>query len=251
MRSAGPSADVLQAWLRPELLDPRALQEQARARPFERYLVVDDLLRPEALEALQAAWATLPLVPDSPDLNYDALAMRLDGDPASPGHELWTSPAWHDWVARALDITLRQPGRTVVKARRHPPDSLGFWPHTDRDPEACKSAAALLYLTPDWRAADGGLLQLWEVETLDPAPAGLLRWDAFVGRPLGFLEEATTLEVEVAAPVGVRPARARLLAQVVPQANRLVLLDFQRGPAYHSITPNRRRSRQGVVQWLY
>ena len=249
--SACQADPVLRRWLHRSWLDPRPLLEQSLVRPFVRYLVVDDLLLPERLDELQESYASLSVSPDYPDLNYDAEAVRIDRRTDLVGAELFLHPLWHAWVAFALGASLHRPGHSVVRYRRHPPFSRGFWIHTDRDRRQPKAAAAMLYLGRDWHFRDGGLLQLWEVSPLLHADTPLLRWDDYRERRLSFLEGAHTLQIEAAAIEELVPVQARLLEQIVPRRNRLVLLDFQAGPSYHSITPTQERVREGVVQWLY
>ena len=240
---------VLRRWLAEPWIDPRALRAQAMVRPFARYVVADDFLRPEQVSALRAAVSGLSYQLDYPDLHYHAEAVRLDAPSNDQGVELFLHPLWHAWVACVLNVTLTDPGRTVIRARRHPRCSRGFWIHTDRDPIHAKAAAALIYLTPDWRLHDGGLLQLWEAESMMSGTP--IYWADYHDRALDFLHHARELDIEVATIDGFSPMRVRLLDRIVPAENRLVLLDFQAGPTYHSITPTRDRVREGIVQWLY
>lgn len=242
---------ALRSWLAEPWLDPRPLRDQVLACGSVRYVVVDGLLLPARMDEIRLMHETLALVPDYPDLNYDAHASRLDGRDVGPVMEFLLHPLWHAWVAFVLGVELRNPGRTVIKARRHAPESKGFWVHTDRDDAQPKAAAALLYSNPDWRVEDGGLLQIWDVEPLPADKSDFLRWDDYRGRSLDFLHGAVELDIEVAAVVGLAPMRSRLVDSIAPLDNRLVLLDFQAGESYHSISPLRNRARNGIVQWLY
>ncbi len=242
---------LLRAWLREPWIDPRVLHEQALARPFVRYVVVDDLFHPERLATIMAAYEDLTFYEDDPGLSYDSHAARVDNRAEMPGMELFMHPLWHAWVASVLGVRLREPGQSVVKLRRHPRWSRGFWIHTDRDSRRPKTAAVLAYFNRAWRVEDGGLLQLWEVRRSSPGSRPVFRWNDFVDARLDFLEDSRSLMIEAAAVEGVELVEARLLDQIVPRFNRIVLLDFDHSEAFHSVTPSHGRERKGILQWLY
>ena len=242
---------VLSGWIRPEWHDPRPLAEQARVRPWVRWVVADDFFEEHRLDALVAHHSQLEYAEDDVGLNYHSTAARVDGRPEVTGAELLLEPLWHRYAAFVMGAVLVQPGRTVIKYRRHPPDARGFWLHTDRDHGQPKALAVLGYLNRGWRAEDGGALQLWATEPAGPEDPQPLRWADFEGRRLEFLRREVALVIEAADVVGVLPVRARLLDQVLPRYNRLVFLDFQSGPGFHSVTPSEGRTRAGFLQWLY
>lgn len=248
--AAVAASEVVRSWIRPEWHDPTPLAVQAWARDAVRYVVADDFFEPAKLDALHEHHGRLEYSQDDVGLNYDSTAIRVDKQPDVVGTELLLDPVWHRYAAFVLGASLNAPGRTVVKYRRHPPGSNGFWPHTDRDPEHPKALAVLGYLNRGWKGEDGGLLQLWATEPADDAELAV-RWDDWENRELDFLERSPELTIEVAAELGVRPMHARVLDQVVPRYNRVVFLDFQTTPSFHSITPTGPRPREGFVQWLY
>lgn len=242
---------VLSAWIRPEWHDPRPLAEHACTREILRWVSADDFFDEAHLDALQEAHRKLELAEDDVGLLYHSHAARVDKRPEVAGTELLLDPLWHRYTAYVLGATLWIPGRTVIKYRRHPPGSRGFWPHTDRDHENPKALAVLGYLNRGWRAEDGGLLQLWEMSEVQPDDPAPYYWDEWDGRALEFLERDQSMIIEAADVLGVRPMRARRLDQIVPRYNRIVFMDFQTTPSFHSITPTGAKPREGFVQWLY
>ncbi|MEX2205436.1 MAG: 2OG-Fe(II) oxygenase [Myxococcota bacterium] len=243
---------ILRSWIRSDYLDPRALRESALARRAPRWAVADHFFIEQRLEALARRHARLAFEEDDEGLNYHSTATRVDRLDEEVGLDLFRHPIWHRYAAFVLNTDLHDLGRTVVKYRRHPPYARGFWIHTDRDSGRSKSLAVLGYLNRGWRSSDGGLLQLWEGK---PHRVGsgrpLRRWAAFEGTRLSFLERDRIIDIQAAAPRGLVKIEARLIAQIVPAWNRVVFLDFRSSPAYHSVTPSRRRARLGFLQWLY
>ncbi|KFA94040.1 hypothetical protein [Archangium violaceum] len=243
---------VLRGWLRPEYLDPRPLREVALARPYVRWAVADHFFREGPLQHLMRRHARLKFTDDDVGLNYHSNAVRVDGKPGEVGLDLLAHPLWHRYAAFVLGAELRMPGTTVVKYRRHPARSRGFWLHTDRDRERPKALAVLAYYNKGWRASDGGLLQLWDVRPLRSAARHqVYRWKAYRGRSLSFLERQTVLRIEAADVEGLVLVEARLVDQIVPAYNRVVFLDFQHTPSFHTVTPSHGRVREGFLQWLY
>jgi hypothetical protein len=139
----------------------------------------------------------------------------------------------------------------VVKYRRHPPDARGFWIHTDRDPEMHKALVVLGYFNRDWRVRDGGILQFWKAYAAQQPPAHYPRWNDYLDKPLSFLSEQQRFAVELQTEHAPTCAIVDLFDQILPTYNRVVICNFQRDPAYHSITPSAGRQRDGFMQWLF
>jgi hypothetical protein len=218
------------------------------ARPMVRWAVADDFFRLERIEALIAEHDKGGFQQDDVGLNYDSLAVRLDSGAETGAMALLGSPSWQRYARLVAGTRLAQ-SRTVVKFRRHPPNSLGFWPHTDRD--GAKALAVLGYFNRDWQAGDGGLLQLWDVRTARDPQARPWRWADFIGRRIDFIENSRAILVEAAGETGPEIVDAFLLDQIVPNFNRVVFLNLEHSPAFHSVTPTYARPRNGFLQWMY
>ncbi|MBR1033800.1 MULTISPECIES: hypothetical protein [Bradyrhizobium] len=242
---------VLSKWLSPEQRDPRALRAAARSRPQVKWAVADDFFLPERIEELAAEHSTLAFEEDDVGLNYHSNAVRVDRLASVSAMTLFRSSSWRMYVAFVTGA-IPSAARTVVKFRSHPKQARGFWPHTDQDHHTSKSAAVLGYFNRNWTSRDGGLLQLWHVWP-DKALQGdvIFRWHDFIDKRLDFLEGATEIAVEIVTENGGRIVCASLLDQIVPQYNRVVFLNFQHSPAFHSVTPSFDRERNGFVQWFF
>ncbi|MCB9765938.1 MAG: hypothetical protein H6739_39555 [Alphaproteobacteria bacterium] len=238
---------MLERWLSPRWLDPSRLAEDARACAHGRWLVVDGLLREEALARIDADFARRRFAPDNEGLPYDSTSSRVAPDDALA--ELFYAPAWMRWLHRALDEPEPEVCALTVAARIHPPDARGFWPHVDDLPGIPRRLAVLLYLDPGWRAADGGLLQRWQALPTRPGDEPM-RWADREREHLGFLEERRELVLELGGPWNLPVTRLRLLDQVVPERNRAVLIGLHPQQAVHSVTPSHGRARRAVLQWV-
>ncbi len=239
---------LLKGWLAPEHLDPGRLTEDAKARPYTRYVVVDNFFRAEALALLVRAFAERTFSEDNEGQNYDSRSSFVR--PEDPIGELFYDRVWLEWVHAALGLPYPDRCNVITTARALPPDARGFWPHADDFPGAPKRIAVLVYLTPEWRTDAGGLLQLWQPLPLGDGPSEVLRWDDYLGRRLDFLGERDELIVELGGDWRKPVTRLRLLDQLVPIYNRAVLMDLRPGPAIHSVTPGLGRERHGILQWI-
>ena len=112
--------------------------------------------------------------------------------------------------------------------------------------------AALIYLNKNWKEADGHILQLWiQVNHNELIDTVEFSWEDYGEERLDFLDERYSLTTDLVTKDGLKPAKMFLIDQVTPEYNRIVLADFIRDPAYHSITPGNGRERLAIVQWLF
>lgn len=246
---------ILKKWVTPYYLEPDTIQEikaSSQAKPFAKYACLDNFFNEAILDEYIEQHCHLEFSPDDKGLPYDskwAPARR-----GSLGGELFYHPSWHRLLAEYTDTKLVVGnGETSVKLRAHDPDSKGFWIHTDRTNRKSVVLAALTYLNKDWKESDGAILQLWaEAARTEPLSADAVefRWKDYKDERLDFLNEHRTLTTHLVKQGGVKPAELFLLDQITPEYNRLVVTDFVRDPAYHSITPSNGRSRYAIVQWL-
>ena len=108
------------------------------------------------------------------------------------------------------------------------------------------------YFNRGWSKEDGGLLQLWRARPDADRTCDAYRWDDYVGRRLSFLTRQKEFRIELQSSRGRRfIGRVRQVDQVAPTYNRVVICDFQRDVAYHSVSPSGDRARNGFLQWLY
>lgn len=247
---------VLKKWIKSYYLLPDTIlriKEGSKAKPFCKYAVLDNFFNNDIFEKYAEDHYKLVFNADDSGLPYDSSwAMAKEN---SLGAELFYHQPWHNLLAEYTDTELViGSGNTSVKLRSHDSDSKGFWIHTDRTIRKSEVAmAALIYLNKDWKQSDGAVLQMWaEINR-----ASLLnnedvefRWKHYKDKRLDFLSERNTLTTHVVKYDGVETAEVILLDQIMPEYNRLVVTDFVRDPAYHSITPSNGRIRHAIVQWL-
>jgi len=96
------------------------------------------------------------------------------------------------------------------------------------------------------------VLQFW-VETPRHESVDTVEYsmEKYGNERLDFLNERYLLTTDLVAYDGGKPSELFLIDQILPEYNRLVLADFIRDPAYHSITPGNGRTRYAIVQWLF
>lgn len=248
---------VLKRWVNPYYLRPAtiaAIKEASRAKPYCKYAVLDNFFNEAVLDEYSEQHRNMEFSVDDEGLPYDsnwAIARRG----VSLGAELFYYEPWHRLLAEYTDTELAiGHGATSVKLRKHDPDSKGFWIHTDRTKrKSTVVVAALIYLNKGWEESDGAVLQLWaesgNSSALTPEDVEY-RWQELKDERLEFLNERYSLTTDLVTFDGIRPAELFLIDQVLPEYNRLVVTDFVRDPAYHSITPSNGRARYAIVQWL-
>ncbi|MEZ5542125.1 MAG: hypothetical protein R3F42_08780 [Pseudomonadota bacterium] len=248
---------ILKKWVNPHYLDPAVIERiraASRSKPFFKFAVLDDFFNEAMLAAYLEQHLQLEFETDDPGLPYDSSWAKAKMD-ESLGAELFYHEPWHRLLASYTGTTLEiGAGNTSVKLRKHDPDSKGFWIHTDRTKrKSAVALAALFYLNRQWKEEDGAILQLWaESGRAEPVTEDAVEyhWKDYKERRLEFLNERYLLTTDLVTYDAIRPAELFLIDQVLPEYNRLVVLDFLRDPAYHSVTPGNGRARYAVVQWL-
>lgn len=247
---------VLHQWINPRYLDPRviaSIRESVIAKPDVKYAVLDEFFLEHKLEELIAQHQTLKFSEELDRrahgtgewLPYDGAVVFAKS--SHVGGDLFFNVEWHQYLANLTNCKIKLPATTEVKLRWHQKDAHGFWIHTD---STIRTMVAITYFNKDWKASDGGLLQLWrQDETSDPR--------AFeVDCPKGRMDFLTRYKrIRTRTPGGgfrngQGPYDMVLVDQIVPAYNRLFINNYQENPAYHSVTPSNGRERTGFVQWI-
>lgn len=243
---------ILQKWINPRYLDPRPLRDIVDSKPYTKYVVIDNFFNNTALKKLVQRHNELVFQKDDIGLRYDSTAVKIYSE-NKHNCELFFHQGWYQYCAYITGTCLNKPGKTTLKLRRHPKWAKGFWPHTDvsKDKKESKAMTVLGYFNEGWQKADGGLLQLWRAYSLSDECERVYSWKDYEDKRLSFLIDNNCFAVTAVAPVGLLPLKIELLDQIEPIYNRVVFCDFQRTPAFHSVTPSNNRIRDGFVQWLY
>lgn len=245
---------ILKKWVNPYYLRPEtisSIRESSRARPFFSYASLDNFFCEDVLDEYIEHHKQLDFHADDPGLPYDSSVVFAEKD-KSIGSDLFYHKAWHDLMMEYIDTQPGSDGRTAIKLRAHAGDSKGFWIHTDRTAKKPALMAALIYLNKGWREEDGAVLQFW-VETSGHEHIESVEYsiEDYGNERLDYLNERYILTTDLVAYNGRKPSELILIDQILPEYNRLVLTDFLRDPAYHSITPSNGRTRYAIVQWLF
>ena len=158
------SDPILKKWINPKYLDQKIIEKcrnDCLSKPHVKYLVLDEIFRPEILDEYFEKHKQLPFKPDDIGNPYDSLVVF--GSPDEIGGELFFHAPWQLLVSQLCGTEIRKAGKeTTVKLRKHEGNSKGFWIHTDRAVSNPAKIASLVYLNKNWTAADGSLLQLWQ-----------------------------------------------------------------------------------------
>ena len=249
---------TLSRWVAPQYLSERWVRAAAAGRalrPLPHYLVLDDLFRADRAESLRDHIEGLEFSEDLDRrarggtlLPYDSAVKFADA--SDVGHDLFSDPAWHAYLAAIVGAPLHAERHSVVKLRRHRADAGGFWIHSDAI-VGVRSVVAIGYLNHDWRAEDGGLLQLWSEEET-PSPDATPYDVTDPTARLHVLETAKRIRTHTAGALASarREHTFALEREIVPQYNRLFVCDVASHPAWHAVTPSHGRVRYGFVQWI-
>lgn len=245
---------VIDEWLNPVYLDEtnvENIRQSINAKPIVKYAVLDNFFNADKLDSLINSYADLNFSEELDRRSHDGKWLPYDGevvfaDSDCLGSELFFDEEWHRYCCYLTDTNLQFPVDTDIKLRRHRHDADGFWIHTD---SAIRSLVIISYFNKNWRADDGGLLQLWRVdETLSD---GSLRVDS----PSGRLDVLNNERIQTKSPGGgfadKKPHDLVLIDQIVPVYNRVFICNLRANPTYHSVTPSNGKQRLGFVQWLF
>lgn len=247
-------------WVNPLYLKDRIVEDvrqSINAKPIVKYVVLDNFFRPEKLHELVRHHEQLQFneeedrVRNGKSLPYDSeVVFARQG--VHFGSELFFNEEWQRFCCYLTDTSLDFPIGTEIKLRRHRPDSDGFWIHTD---SVLRDLVIIAYFNKGWKVSDGGLLQLWRVD--EEASESAYAVDNPTGR-LYFLENSEAVgikRIRTRTPGGgfrdKKPHDLVLIDQIVPAWNRVFFCNFQKNPAYHSVTPSNGKERTGFVQWMF
>ena len=255
--------EVLKKWINPMYLNPEyieVLKETVKAKPEVKYLVLDNFFNEDVLEELIEVHQTLEFSEAADRVTPDGTVLPYDGSVnfATPDHfggDLFFSQEWHDYASDLVNLKIEHPRGTDIKLRMHDTDAEGFWIHTDAQAGVFGRDIVIIgYFNKDWKAEDGGLLQLWRVEE-DCAPGILHVNPSMANIRMDFLTE--NVRLNVSGPGGGFANEQKnnedlvLIDQVVPVYNRVFICNFKENPTYHSVTPSNGKPRQNFVQWIY
>lgn len=249
---------VLDRWINPIYLQANVVErirEDVAAKPGAKYIVLDDFFIEDKIEELVTQHGALKFseeldrrAPGTGEwLPYDgALVYAKPGQHV--GSDLFFDEEWHRYLAFLTHCSIDYPTQTDIKLRWHQKDAHGFWVHTD---VGFRTMVAIAYFNKEWKASDGGLLQLWQ--KVDGSVPGVFEVDRPTGR-MDFLTQHKRIRTSTPGggwKDGTRgPADLVLIDQIVPTYNRIFINNYQHDPAYHSVTPSNGRERTGFVQWL-
>jgi len=247
---------VLDKWINPYYLRDdvvERIRQDILAKPAAKYAVLDNFFIEEKLEELVAQHQTLQFNEELDRrahktgewLPYDgALVYAKPGQHV--GSDLFFDDEWHRYLAYLTHCKMNFPTTTDVKLRWHQKDANGFWVHTD---SGIRTLVAIAYFNRDWKAEDGGLLQLWRVD--EAQAAGAFEVESPKGR-MDFLVKHKRIRTRTPGGGFDKPGAKDLVLidQIVPCYNRIFINNYQDDPAFHSVTPSNGRERTGFVQWL-
>jgi hypothetical protein len=249
----------LSKWINSNYLTPEGVadvRESVKAKPTIKYCVLDSFFLPERLDAIIAHHATLKFNEAADRTGHDMVILPYDGavkwaDGNDVGAEFYFAEEVKEYFCYLLN-RLKPPGASVeLKLRWHKPHATGFWIHSD---SVWRSIVAIMYFNKNWKASDGGLLQLWRPDEASYDKS--MTFDNIRSdQRLDFLNENQRLKTNT--PGGGWPShwphQSRdmiLVDQIVPAYNRLFLCDLDADPTFHSVTPSCDKIRTGFVYWL-
>ena len=248
---------VLKNWINPYYLresTKKAIREDILSKPYVKYTCLDNFFREEKLDELISHHHHLAFSEakdrysgkDSELLPYDGAVVWAERDKHF-GSDLFFSPLWHDYLAFISATELKRPDQTEIKLRYHRPNADGFWVHSDGFE---RKMSAICYFNKDWSIQDGGMIQLWKIESTKDPLAPLIE------NPIGRMDFLTQfVRIRTSTPGGgfsdQRAHDISLIDQFIPHYNRLFLCNFFNQDSLHSVSPSGPKERLGFVQWLF
>lgn len=246
---------VIDEWINPQYLDDEYVEyirESIIAKPDIKYAVLDNFFRVDKLEELISSYNGLRFSEKQDRyskkdgwLPYDSsVVFARDGDHF--GSDLFYDEEWHRYCAYISNTPIKFPASTEIKLRYHRSNADGFWIHTD---STIRDMVIIAYFNKNWRASDGGLLQLWRVDE------ELSETSRRIDSPSGRLDCLKCKRIQTRTPGGGfgdgDVHDLVLIDQIVPVYNRVFICNFKNMPVYHSVTPSGQKPRMGFVQWLF
>lgn len=246
---------VLEKYLNPIYLNPNYIEdvrESIKAKPDVSYFTLDNFFREEIIEQFIEEHKKYEFSERLDKFSHDGDLLPYDSSVvfAEPGvhfgSDLFFSEEWKKYCSYIS--TTEIPGNigTEIKLRYHKPFAEGFWIHTDSEN---RDLVAICYFNKNWKASDGGLLQLWRVDEIQSENTPL------VENPFGRLDCLNTKRLKTSSPGGgfSEPGYKDLILidQIVPVYNRIFICNFRKNPAFHSVSPSMNKERTGFVQWMF
>lgn len=214
-----------------------------------KYLVLDNFFTDNYAQQLFQSLIVSNYQKDNLGLNYDSRCKEIinqyDDEKIT---NIFFSEQWRKFTSFIVDCNL-QTDKSIFKYRLHPPNSDGFWVHTDISAESPKSMVILGYFNKNWLPPDGGVLQLWKGFKIN-SKSVKYKWNNYKNKKLSFLDTDDPLLIEASAPGGLLPLKMVKTQEIEPIYNRVVIINFQNNLAFHSVTPNN-KGRYSIMQWLY
>lgn len=246
--------DVMSKWINPIYLDQTNIfniQQSMLAKPYFKYAVLDNFFNVGPLTELLEQHDNLQFSEqDDRSCRHTGQLLPYDGsvvfaDKTHIGSDLFFNSNWHNYLCYLSNTELQHPIRSEIKLRYHKPEADGFWIHTD---STIRDLVIICYFNHDWKASDGGLLQLWRIDEE-------LSNDAInVETPIGRLDVLNNNRINTVTPGGgFRDNQTHdlvLIDQIVPGFNRVFICSLKNIDMYHSVTPSNGKPRTGFVQWL-
>jgi hypothetical protein len=247
---------MIHEWVNSYYLLPDTIEnirQSILAKPEIKYIVLDNFFIENKINQLISHHQNLQFSEKNDrydpvtgaKLPYDGAVVFAEKD-THYGSDLFFDPQWHEYLCNLVYVKLSHPVGTDIKLRWHRPMADGFWIHTDA---TIRSLVFICYFNKGWKAADGGLLQLWRVDE------ELSQYAVNVESPKGRLDVLKYQRINTKTPGGGFSDGQQhdlvLIDQIVPVYNRVFICNFQAEPAFHSVTPSNGKARQGFVQWLF
>lgn len=244
---------ILSDWINPYYLRETAIfdiQETLKAKPSAKYVVLDNFFIESKIDELINYHKTLQFTTFCDKIHPDGSTLPYDSEVnfATPnqglGSQLYFCTDWLSYLANLCQLPYSP--RTEIKQRYHSAEAGGFWIHTD---SIIRNIAAICYFNKNWRASDGGLLQIWEVDDVH------LEGTPIIDHPSGVMDMLDLYNrIATSSPGGGFADNKQhdliLVDQIVPTYNRLFLCNMKASPCYHSVSPSHGRVRLGFVQWI-
>jgi hypothetical protein len=251
---------ILQEYLNPVYLDPKyikVLQETVKSRPIAKYLVLDNFLKEEVLDAIIQEQRSLSFQTDLHTSDPNGLVPYHGSSawcpPDSLLGKLLNSEEWHIYALNLINLSPLKARKTEIELRYHDEHAGGFYMHSDNlgGGAGGRDLVITLYYNKDWTVEDGGLLQFWRLDedNLSDTPAYVVQNALQDSMDFYNLSRIKTI------PAGFYPYNNELrdftlVDQVLPAYNRIFFLHSQGEEAYHSVNPSRGKPREGFVQRL-
>jgi hypothetical protein len=280
---------VNERYLRPDVIAD--VKESCCAKPYTKYAVLDDFFNESTLADYFEQHKRLDFRPDDVGLPYDSQvifgAPHLPGGELEfhrPWHELISALSGtklnrfeektvvkirkHEGDSKGFwihsDRSKKNPSRLAVLTYLNKnwkaadgallqlwqtvtADAMGRVRLVERDHG--RDLAQVLALRSDPAAMARKLAEVRAEERVTMLNVDHHRADAM--NRLDFLHTERVFSIQIPSLLSLESHQVFMVDQIVPVYNRVVLLDFSKGPGYHSVTPSCGSTRYAIVQWMY